>query len=524
MFRQCHRSFVSGGKNTLYSPWVFRFSSLAKKCELRSFDEIPGKFDPNYDLGFQFTLGISPDDVFKRFFNDVEKYSQEMGVSNPSLYKCRVFNSNGIVALNPRIAKTMFKLEVSDECTLLGIPSLKDLFGPSTIVHYRLQEHYSIRRDILKAFGVSAVRQDKFINDVNNDISKHLNDLIAQFKIQNEFIDLSSFGKKLSWSIVCKLFFGFDNNNISSGMNDDLELEIQTLSNNDYLLDLLGLITRGVLDYENRNVAGSVYWIAKKAKDEFHDKMDQLLNKCDQLYKDNKLDTNCGIYKLLNETNILRECTNPYEWDRSDFMIQILHGSVDPVSSTLMGMIYSICKHESEYNQLKEELVSRPEDILNKKEIKYKDIDETSPLHWFVEEVMRLHSGAPFHTRQTIKDCQVDGYFIPKDTVLFFPAMYFQHDEKYFGNNSKEFDLYRFKKGQPNKDAMMPYGKGPRKCPGNHLGYIEQKLLVLNLLKNDVKFEIENGCDRGVKFELTPTYAPIFKAKLASPVSSSIVN
>ena len=52
--------------------------------------------------------------------------------------------------------------------------------------------------------------------------------------------------------------------------------------------------------------------------------------------------------------------------------------------------------------------------------------------------------------QRTVDNVMIDNYEIPKHTTIVMPGIYLQRSEKYFGENSYQFDFMRFKDGHPN--------------------------------------------------------------------------
>lgn len=89
---------------------------------------------------------------------------------------------------------------------------------------------------------------------------------------------------------------------------------------------------------------------------------------------------------------------------------------------------------------------------------------------------------------------------LPKDKKLFFernsviviPVYSLHMDPEYFPNPEK-FDPDRFSpenggaKAYMERGVFMPFGQGPRICPGNRFAYAQSKIGIAALVKN---FEI----------------------------------
>ncbi|XP_070205799.1 cytochrome P450 2U1-like [Littorina saxatilis] len=91
-------------------------------------------------------------------------------------------------------------------------------------------------------------------------------------------------------------------------------------------------------------------------------------------------------------------------------------------------------------------------------------------------EVQRLASVRPFLTpHRTRKGTVIQGYDIPRDTLVLFNVWGLHHDARYWPHPSR-FNPYRFlneDKVVEIPDHFMPYGAGTRQCPGESLADVQ---------------------------------------------------
>lgn len=112
-------------------------------------------------------------------------------------------------------------------------------------------------------------------------------------------------------------------------------------------------------------------------------------------------------------------------------------------------------------------------------------------------ETLRLHSPASHLSRYCNEPVEID---LPKDkkllieegTILMFPITSMHLDPEYFPN-PKKFDPDRFSaenggaKAYIDRGVFLPFGMGPRICPGNRFAVAQSKIAVASLVRN---FEI----------------------------------
>ena len=129
-------------------------------------------------------------------------------------------------------------------------------------------------------------------------------------------------------------------------------------------------------------------------------------------------------------------------------------------------------------------------------------------------ETMRLKPIAPVLILQAIRDSVVADIRVPKGTLVFGAlrpdAMRDDHFE-----NAAVFEPQRWLRSQSGHDASsasrvsMPFGAGPRVCPGRHLALLEMKIALATLLG---RFELESVTtadgtepDELMSFTMTPS-------------------
>ena len=111
-----------------------------------------------------------------------------------------------------------------------------------------------------------------------------------------------------------------------------------------------------------------------------------------------------------------------------------------------------------------------------------------------INESMRLKPVAPFLPMQASRDVIIEDIQVPADTIIFGLFRSDSVDEK-FVPNAASFDPQRWisqgESGQSInsvKRISMPFGAGPRICPGRYLALLEMKSALTMLL---TRFEID---------------------------------
>jgi cytochrome P450 len=114
--------------------------------------------------------------------------------------------------------------------------------------------------------------------------------------------------------------------------------------------------------------------------------------------------------------------------------------------------------------------------------------DDMAALPWLVatlKEAMRLYPPiAAVLTRRATADLKVQGYTIPRGTMLRITPWVLQRDPRSFPE-PEAFRPERFLPGAPPppRGAWMPFGTGPRVCIGQHFAMLEMVLVAAMLLQ-----------------------------------------
>ncbi|KAG9251383.1 cytochrome P450 alkane hydroxylase-like protein [Emericellopsis atlantica] len=121
--------------------------------------------------------------------------------------------------------------------------------------------------------------------------------------------------------------------------------------------------------------------------------------------------------------------------------------------------------------------------------------EEVKKLHYLknvVNEVLRLHPINPLNSRTAIRDTTLprgggpDGQspvFIRKGQQVMFTSSGLQRRPDLYGNDVMELKPERWNTLKPTAFEYIPFGGGPRICPGQHLALLEASYFTVRLLQ-----------------------------------------
>ncbi|KAM4083175.1 hypothetical protein ACB094_08G036600 [Castanea mollissima] len=127
----------------------------------------------------------------------------------------------------------------------------------------------------------------------------------------------------------------------------------------------------------------------------------------------------------------------------------------------------------------------------NNRLIEESDCPNLPYIQAIIKETLRLHPPIPMVSRKSIKECNINGYLIPKDTLLFVNIWSIGREPKYWENpmdfmperflQSNEGDELIDIKGQDFQ--LLPFGTGRRGCPGISLAMQELPTILAAMIQ-----------------------------------------
>lgn len=189
-------------------------------------------------------------------------------------------------------------------------------------------------------------------------------------------------------------------------------------------------------------------------------------------------------------------------------IITLLLAGEDTTAHTLVWLVYLISEHPAIQHEMQREVDA----VLGKDTIP-KDLNTVDKLHYIeavVHETMRLKSVAPLFFIEPNRDVELAGFPIPKGTFLMLVNRYGALQEKNF-TDARQFKPERWLESKStgcahNRNASMPFGAGPRFCPGRNLAMMGIKMAVAMLCKNFSvrRVEIEQPVKEVFLFTMMP--------------------
>ncbi|MBA0573708.1 hypothetical protein Golob_000970 [Gossypium lobatum] len=155
--------------------------------------------------------------------------------------------------------------------------------------------------------------------------------------------------------------------------------------------------------------------------------------------------------------------------------------SHDTTSTAITFIVSYLSDYPEVYNRVLEEQM----EVLRCKEagepLRWEDIQKMKYTWCVACEVMRLAPPANGSFREAITDFTYAGYTIPKGWKAFWMVHTTHKNPKYFPDPER-FDPSRFEGNGPAPYSFVPFGGGPRMCPGKEYARLEILTFIHNLL------------------------------------------
>ncbi|CAN4122759.1 unnamed protein product [Withania somnifera] len=150
------------------------------------------------------------------------------------------------------------------------------------------------------------------------------------------------------------------------------------------------------------------------------------------------------------------------------------------------------------------------------------DIKNLIYLQAIVKEALRLYPAAPLSVpHESMEDCTISGYDIPKGTRLLVNLWKIHHDPNIWPNPN-DFKPERFLTAHKDVDVrgnhfeLLPFGSGRRMCPGISLALQVLPFVIAVLLQGfDMKRPLDEPIDMSESFGLTVIKASPLEVLLA---------
>ncbi|KAK9930799.1 hypothetical protein M0R45_018110 [Rubus argutus] len=176
------------------------------------------------------------------------------------------------------------------------------------------------------------------------------------------------------------------------------------------------------------------------------------------------------------------EGTYMKEMDIADKILGLLIGGHDTASATCTFIV----KYLGELPHIYDAVYKEQMEIANSKApgelLNWDDLQKMKYSWNVAQEVLRVAPPLQGAFREALQDFVFNGFTIPKGWKLYWSANSTHKSAAYFPEPQK-FDPTRFEGNGPAPYTFVPFGGGPRMCPGKEYARLEILVFMHNLVK-----------------------------------------
>ncbi|XP_020527729.1 cytochrome P450 716B1-like [Amborella trichopoda] len=166
-----------------------------------------------------------------------------------------------------------------------------------------------------------------------------------------------------------------------------------------------------------------------------------------------------------------------------DNILLMLFAGHDTSSSTLLMVVKHLAEKPYFYNEILKEQREIAQSKKKEELLNWEDLRKMKYTWNVVCEVMRVSPSVSGTFRRSITDFNYAGFHIPKDWTLHW-SVYTTHMMAEYFPEPEKFDPSRFDGAGPPPYTYVPFGGGPRMCPGLEFARVEILVLLHNLVRN----------------------------------------
>lgn len=193
-------------------------------------------------------------------------------------------------------------------------------------------------------------------------------------------------------------------------------------------------------------------------------------------------------------------------------VLTMLLAGEDTTANTLAWMIYFLHRHPDTLARARAEVL---EVFGDQGELSHEGLGRLDFVEACAHETMRLKPVAPFLGLQLERDTVVGDVLAPRGTVIWGVMRHASLDDAHFPDASSFRPERWLGDGGPSQAASsakrvsMPFGAGPRVCPGRYMALLEMKLCIAMLLQRFDILGVDTPDGAAAKERLQFTMSPV---------------
>ncbi|KAL1533779.1 beta-amyrin 28-monooxygenase [Salvia divinorum] len=298
----------------------------------------------------------------------------------------------------------------------------------------------------------------------------------------NSVVKVLPLSKKYTFELACRLFLS--------------EVDPRRVKK---LSEPFAEVTKGILSVPV-DLPGTAYRRAIRAGEEVREELMRMV-------EERKKETNGGEGKapdFLSKILMVRDGDGEFlnEKEICNRIVGMLVASYDTTSSAITGVMNHLAQLPHIYNEVFKEHMAIAQSKGPGELLTWDDIEKMNYSWNVVRESLRLTPPAVGSFREATTDFTYAGFSIPKGWKTFW-TVYSTHKNPDCFPELERFDPSRFEGSGPAPYTFVPFGGGPRMCPGKEYARLEVLVMMHNVV---TRFKLEKTIpDEKIVYHATPT-------------------
>ncbi|EFJ37735.1 hypothetical protein SELMODRAFT_402287 [Selaginella moellendorffii] len=386
--------------------------------------------------------------------NDPWRFYGEKRAKYGPVFKMSLLGSPVVILPAPAGHKLLFGSE--EKLVVNSWPvGFKRLLGPGSLTSLTGEDFKRMKKVFMSFLKPEALQ--RYVPRVSQLSLKHLEDHWEAYA--GEEFAIYPAVKSFIFSLACSSFMSLETE------EEQLELE-----------EPFAIWTKGLLQLP-LNIPGTLFHKALKRREVIHDLLGRLISKRRQeLLQGRASETSDMLSVMLSYRNEDGKpaCTDA---EIKDNLLLLLFAAHDTSSSTLTLSLKFLAENPYWRNQVLQEnlAISQEKSGQDGYSLEWDDLRGMKVSWRVLQETLRLQPPAPSGYRKVIQDFEFGDYLIPKGWKACWTVV--SHKLPEFFPDPEKFDPSHFEGDSPAPYTYVPFGGGPRMCPGNE--YAKMVMLVL---------------------------------------------
>ncbi|KAG6388811.1 hypothetical protein SASPL_150247 [Salvia splendens] len=163
------------------------------------------------------------------------------------------------------------------------------------------------------------------------------------------------------------------------------------------------------------------------------------------------------------------------------FFVGLMVASYDTTASAATSVVFFLAEYPHVYEKVLKEQKTIAKSKAPGEKLTWEDIEKMKYSWNVAREAIRLVPATPGTFQEAMADISFAGFTIPKGMKTLWTPHSSHHNPEYFPD-PKKFDPSRFEGSGPAPYTFVPFGGGPRICPGRTYAKLAMLVLVHNLV------------------------------------------